>query len=80
MESVALEDLLEEKDGCIEPNGVLYSWAAFFSDSFLPRSFLRDRHVDTDKRHRGLMILQRWLGRIMGDLREDELEPVFLDV
>lgn len=43
--------------------------AAFFR---VLRSF-RASLLETDKRRRGLMILRHRLGRIMGDLREDEL-------
>lgn len=47
------------------------SLAFFSSPSFFPRRSLleTDAYRETDKRHRGLMILRRRLGRIMRDLR-----------
>lgn len=69
------------KDGRKVPKWSTHTSLAFFSGpSVFPSALLEtNARRETDKRRRGLMILRRRLGRrIMRDLREDELEPVFL--
>lgn len=82
MESVAIDvaDLLREpsmprKIGAL-PSGARLA-ALFSSSRSLAELVVRDGRIETDKRHSGLMILRRRLGRIIGDVREDESVPVF---
>lgn len=74
-------DRTREKDGRKVPKWSSARLAGVFLKSLVlseRRSLLEtDAYRETDKRRRGLMILRRRLGRIMRDLREDELEPVF---
>lgn len=70
--------LEDEEDGRKVPKWSTPRWRFSQVPRFFPSSLLEtDAYRETDKRRRGLMILRRRLGRIMRDLRQDELEPVF---